>query len=706
MSCRAKFTFVNGICLGMVITHDFDRDATVSQMKQFLVQVHHACDPSSQSLTFVWEEQSQKITNEDQTAASFGAMFSITVNTIKKSSSPSLAAASIAASSVLSVDPTPTSVACPPSPPAATAVAPQYVHHALSFAPTSFMASALGPEVSVLNARDSPSNAHSPKSVVVQTGLESVHSTQELRAVSHTKTTPPVERNISTAAPAFRGGSFSPTFGGGVTLFSNVSSGSAVPIDSRTAMSPFGSVSVAAPVFDGSSISAFCGRSTVTSTSLFAFPSAAPTAVTAVADATLSPQTEAIAATSSGTSQLCPTLLASSTMKTAFAAPSSVGFGNSVAPFFGSSVPLFGTCRTAAPVSGYLFPSVASNPFSAFSFLGSGSSSAVFGGGNIATFASSQFSFSGLLTGACGNSAHVQPQLPPLLHRIKSSDSTLTCLRITESTDITKNVAENGFLRPRDLARALPLNSCITSLHLHNMTAGPAGVALLFPALTHLTAITSLSLGSTYIASSGARRLCKALTHLMALTTLDLGSTWIESSGARHLCLALLHLTALTILDLTNNNMTADDGACLCGAAAAAGMSRLKELDLSANDFRAASVVKCGTWRQLNLPQPPREIIKKCQGQEAYEVNCAPLVSHLMSAVKVSSHNIRKFVIAHRRVQPPPHVPVVPDCSSSALGPSILQFQQEFSAMNFASSPKSPVLTAAVRVRMAPQVSK
>jgi hypothetical protein len=158
----------------------------------------------------------------------------------------------------------------------------------------------------------------------------------------------------------------------------------------------------------------------------------------------------------------------------------------------------------------------------------------------------------------------------------------------------------------------------------------------------------------------------------------------------------------LTILDVSNNNMTADDGACLCGAAAAAGMSCLKELELSANDFRAASVVKCGTWRQLNLPQPPREIMKKCQGQEECEVNCAPLVSHLMSAVKVSRRDIRKFVIAHSRVQPPPHVPVVPDCSSSALDPSILQFQQEFSAMNFASSPKSPVLTAAVRVRMAP----
>jgi hypothetical protein len=131
------------------------------------------------------------------------------------------------------------------------------------------------------------------------------------------------------------------------------------------------------------------------------------------------------------------------------------------------------------------------------------------------------------------------------------------------------------------LARALSLNTCITSLDLLGTSVGGDGACFLFPALTHLTGMTCLRLRET-----------------------DL-----ESSGASHLCSALTHLTALTELSLSVNKLSADDGARICGAAAAAGMTRLKTLDLDGNGFTASDVVGCGTWRQLNLPQPPDHIV-------------------------------------------------------------------------------------------------
>jgi hypothetical protein len=82
--CSVKFSFIKGPCIGQLITHHFESDATVSNMKQYLMQTHAACDPNTQFLTFVWEEQMQKLSNERQTAASMGGAISITVNVIKK----------------------------------------------------------------------------------------------------------------------------------------------------------------------------------------------------------------------------------------------------------------------------------------------------------------------------------------------------------------------------------------------------------------------------------------------------------------------------------------------------------------------------------------------------------------------------------------------------------------------------------------------
>jgi hypothetical protein len=185
----------------------------------------------------------------------------------------------------------------------------------------------------------------------------------------------------------------------------------------------------------------------------------------------------------------------------------------------------------------------------------------------------------------------------------------------------------------RVLARALSLNTCITSLDLSSTSVGAAGACLLFPALTHLT----------------------------AMTYLNLRSTGLGSSGASHLCSALTHLTAMTKLYLNSNNLTADDVARICGAAAAAGMTRLETLDvvdlealwLDFNGFSCSDVVGCGAWRQLNLPQPPDEIVRNCTDSVFTGSNFAPLVSYLLSDDKVSCHAIRIFVVGESTVIPP-----------------------------------------------------
>ena len=181
------------------------------------------------------------------------------------------------------------------------------------------------------------------------------------------------------------------------------------------------------------------------------------------------------------------------------------------------------------------------------------------------------------------------------------------------------------------LARALSLNTCITSLDLNDTSVGAAGACVLFPALTQLT----------------------------AMTYLNLSGTGLGSSGASHLCSALTHLTAMTKLNLSYNRLTADDGARICGAAAAAGMTRLEGLYLGVllgdNGFTGSDVVGCGAWRQLNLPQPPDEIVRKCtDGYGRFACNFAPLVSYLLSDDKVSCHAIRIFVVGDSTVPPPP----------------------------------------------------
>jgi Leucine-rich repeat (LRR) protein len=241
--------------------------------------------------------------------------------------------------------------------------------------------------------------------------------------------------------------------------------------------------------------------------------------------------------------------------------------------------------------------------------------------------------------------AAYHPLLPPeLLRCIESNDPALTELTLQSVIWRTTEVQEFGIMCDRNtlneagsriLARALSLNTCITSLNLSRTIINPSGPALLCPSLTHLT----------------------------AMTVLDLSYTDLSSSGASHLLSTFAHLTAMTQLDLSYNQLTADDGARICGAAAAAGMTRLKRLFLGgnpytltpprANRFSASSVVGCGAWRQLNLPQPPDEIVREC-GYSGYIGDCAALVSYLLSEDKVASHAIRIFVVGDSTVTPPP----------------------------------------------------
>jgi hypothetical protein len=160
------------------------------------------------------------------------------------------------------------------------------------------------------------------------------------------------------------------------------------------------------------------------------------------------------------------------------------------------------------------------------------------------------------------------------------------------------------------------LNTCITSLAV-SREFDTDGASLLFPGVAHLTALTILNLAK----SEPDRR------------------TGFDSTSVSYLCSALAHLTALTDLNLSNNDgLTADDGARVCGAVAAAGMTRLKKLGflrISYIDFKTShicpvsSIVGCESWRQLNLPQPPDIFVELADRSEQGHLD---LVQYLMSS--------------------------------------------------------------------------
>jgi hypothetical protein len=233
---------------------------------------------------------------------------------------------------------------------------------------------------------------------------------------------------------------------------------------------------------------------------------------------------------------------------------------------------------------------------------------------------------------------------PHLLQSIETSDPGTKEIEICGM-----ELGESGC---RILARALSMNTCVTTLTL-GLGIGPAGAALLFGALAHLTTMTHLNLNSTDLYPAGAVHLCSVLPHLTALTELKLSHTCLQSSGAAYLCCALPHLTAITDLHLMNNELTADDAARICGAAAAASMTRLKNLVLLelSNSFSACDVVDCGTWQQLRLPRPPQQIIGECS-----MMNFAPIVSFILNSGGAWREATMQCLVTWREsaVLPPP----------------------------------------------------
>jgi hypothetical protein len=97
------------------------------------------------------------------------------------------------------------------------------------------------------------------------------------------------------------------------------------------------------------------------------------------------------------------------------------------------------------------------------------------------------------------------------------------------------------------------------------------------------------------------------ITVLMSLKSLNIAGSNLRYSGLRTLMAAVTCLTGLTSLNLGRNELSADDGAYVCGAAAGAGMTRLAGLELGGNGFDASCVVGCEGWREAGLPQAGEE---------------------------------------------------------------------------------------------------
>jgi hypothetical protein len=244
-----------------------------------------------------------------------------------------------------------------------------------------------------------------------------------------------------------------------------------------------------------------------------------------------------------------------------------------------------------------------------------------------------------------GSSADHHSDVPPhLLQSIETSDPGTKEIEICGM-----ELGESGC---RILARALSMNTCVTTLTL-GLGIGPAGAALLFGALAHLTTMTHLNLNTTDLYPAGAVHLCSVLPHLTALTELKLSRTCLQSSGAAYLCCALPQLTAITDLHLMDNELTLDDAARICGAVAAAGMTCLKNLVLLelSNSFSACDVVDCGTWQQLRLPRPPQQIIGECS-----MMNFAPIVSFILNSGGAWREATMQCLVTWREsaVLPPP----------------------------------------------------
>jgi Leucine-rich repeat (LRR) protein len=240
--------------------------------------------------------------------------------------------------------------------------------------------------------------------------------------------------------------------------------------------------------------------------------------------------------------------------------------------------------------------------------------------------------------------ANRHPLLPAaLLRRIESSDPSLTSVDIAGSAgfgDASKYMGSSRVVAC--LAEALCLNTCITSLNVAGNKLGSAGLRTLMGGVTRLTGLTSLDISSNDALCDGADAFALTISQLESLKGLNVAGNRLGSAGLRTLMGGVTRLTGLTSLNLGQNELSADDGARVCGAAAAAGMSALARLDFFGNGFIASSVVDCDEWRKLALPQPPDEIVR--QGFDS-------LIQYLLSENRVATNAIRIFVVGESTVR-------------------------------------------------------
>ena len=106
---------------------------------------------------------------------------------------------------------------------------------------------------------------------------------------------------------------------------------------------------------------------------------------------------------------------------------------------------------------------------------------------------------------------------------------------------------------------------------------------------------------SKYIGPRRAMGLADALCLNTCITSMSLAGNKLGSEGLKALMEGVTRLTGLTCLSLSRNQLSADDCALVCGAAAEAGMTQLCALEAEGNGFSAASVVGCEGWRTAGL---------------------------------------------------------------------------------------------------------
>jgi hypothetical protein len=165
------------------------------------------------------------------------------------------------------------------------------------------------------------------------------------------------------------------------------------------------------------------------------------------------------------------------------------------------------------------------------------------------------------------------------------------------------------------------------------------------PSLTNLEIIGDYEADSsettTFLGARGGRSLARSLSLNSCITSLNLSGNHLGSDGLDALLPAIAHLTGMTSLDLSWNYLNANDVAHLCGAVAAAGMTGL-HLELRDQTFFTSSVVQSDKWKELELPQPPSEIVRK---------GCDALIQYLISEDKVECRAIRMFFIGDSLVR-------------------------------------------------------